>query len=114
MGVMRRIWRDKHPVGRDLLVIRQQLEVLTRELLDLKHVVYQLNHDVHSGADRALPLFLGYADRFRTDAETAVSASVTIDRQLALIEHRLEQLVAAAGDGPLDGDGVDAPARADG
>ena len=42
-----------------------------------------LNHDIRSGSESSLPLFLGYLDRLRLDADTAVAAAETIERQLA-------------------------------
>lgn len=43
----------------------------------------ELNHDVRSGAEQSLPLFLGYLERLRLDADTAVAAVDVIERQLA-------------------------------
>lgn len=57
-------------------------------------VLLALNHDVRSGADDALPLFLGYAERLRLDTDTAIGAAQVIERQLAV----LESLVAPADD----------------
>ena len=59
-----------------------------RESVDhLNHVVGQLNHDVRAGSPEELPLFLGFAERLRTDAESMISAAVLIDRQLRRLEH---------------------------
>jgi hypothetical protein len=81
----------------------------TREIvLQLNHVVtemhavlLELNHDVRSGAERSLPLFLGYTERLRLDADTAVGATQVIERQLALLDERLSTLDAAAGSSDL-------------
>jgi hypothetical protein len=59
--------------------IRNQVQVIN-------DVVQSLNHDVRSGADRSLPLFLGYAERVRLDADTAVGAVQSIERQIARLE----------------------------
>ncbi|MGI9645734.1 MAG: hypothetical protein ACR2O6_10545 [Ilumatobacteraceae bacterium] len=62
------------------------------ELTEAHHaVLLELNHDVRAGSERALPLFLGYAERLRLDTDTAIGAAQVIERQLAL----LEDLVAA-------------------
>ena len=39
--------------------------------------------------ERGLPLFLGYSERLRLDADTAVSATQVIERQLAILDDRL-------------------------
>ena len=49
----------------------------------IAEVVMNLNHDIRSGSESSLPLFLGYLDRLRLDADTAVAAAETIARQLA-------------------------------
>jgi hypothetical protein len=80
-----------------------QVTALTAEVAALREVVYninhvvtqisdtvnQLNHDVRFGAERSLPLFLGYAERLRLDADTAIGATQLIERQLVLMEDRL-------------------------
>jgi len=65
-------------------------------VLNINHVVTQLqstvmemNHDIRSGAERSLPLFLGYSERLRLDADTAIGATQVIERQLALLDQRL-------------------------
>ena len=81
----------------------EHLAALTAEVADLREVVLtinhvvtqvqdtvnQLNHDVHAGAEQALPLFLGYSERLRLDADTAIGATQVIERQLALLDERL-------------------------
>ena len=49
-----------------------------------------------SGADRSLPLFLGYAERLRLDADTAVGAAQTIERQIARLEALIDEATAPA------------------
>jgi len=80
-----------------------QVNALTAEVAELREVVLninhvvtqlhdtvnQLNHDVRSGAEGALPLFLGYSERLRLDADTAIGATQVIERQLALLDERL-------------------------
>ena len=73
-------------------------------VLNINHVVTQvqdtvnqLNHDVHAGAEQSLPLFLGYSERLRLDADTAIGAAQVIDRQLAQLD---ERLTAAASPDP--------------
>ncbi len=62
---------------------------------EMQAVLLELNHDVRSGAERSLPLFLGYTERLRLDADTAVGATQVIERQLALLDERLSTLDAA-------------------
>lgn len=73
---------------------------LRRIVLEVNHTVNQLhdtvnqlNHDVRAGSEDSLPLFLGYVERLRLDADTAIGATQVIERQLAL----LDELLDAAG-----------------
>lgn len=82
---------------------------------ELHRVVMELNHDVRSGAERSLPLFLGYSERLRLDADTAVGATQVIERQLAVLDERLAALgatstgaVTAPGDTASPGASTDA------
>ena len=54
-------------------------------------VVMNLNHDIRTGSEASLPLFLGYLDRLRLDADTAVAAAETIERQLAELRELSER-----------------------
>jgi hypothetical protein len=78
-----------------------QIAALSAEVAELRevvhhinHVVTQLNHDVRSGTETAMPLLLGYTERLRLDADTAIGATQVIERQLALLD---ERLAAASG-----------------
>jgi len=51
-----------------------------------------LNHDIRSGSERSLPLFMGYAERLRLDADTAVGAAQVIERQIDQMQQRLNQM----------------------
>jgi hypothetical protein len=55
-------------------------------------ILQSLNHDIRSGSERSLPLFMGYAERLRLDADTAVGATQVIERQIAQLQQRLDQL----------------------
>ena len=66
--------------------LRQQMDAVTRMVTDLHRVVMELNHEVRSGGERALPLFMGAAERLRLDADTAIAATQVIERQLAVLE----------------------------
>jgi hypothetical protein len=55
-------------------------------------VLQSLNHDIRSGSERSLPLFMGYAERLRLDADTAVGAAQVIERQIAQMQQRLDQM----------------------
>ena len=78
--------------GRDVRALRAEVAEIRNQVQVINDVVQSLNHDVRSGADRSLPLFLGYAERVRLDADTAVAAVQSIERQIA----RLEVLIDAA------------------
>lgn len=79
--------------------MRAELDEIRRVVLQMNHTVTQLhevvetlNHDVRSGAEPALPLFLGHAERLRLDADTAIGATQVIERQLALLADQLGEL----------------------
>lgn len=90
-GRARRIWGRLS--GNDIVELRSELDEQRSVILGINHSVQQilaivetLNHDVRSGSDEQLPLFQGYVERLRVDAETAISATQVIERQLARIE----------------------------
>jgi hypothetical protein len=83
--------------GHDVLT---RLDAITAELDRLRglteqtnHYVLELNHLVRSGSAESLPLLQGYMDRLRTDAESAVGATMVIDRQLQRLGDLVETLV---------------------
>lgn len=78
--------------GRDVRALRAEVAEIRNQIQVINDVVQSLNHDVRSGADRSLPLFLGYAERLRLDTDTAIAATQNIERQIA----RLEQIVDRA------------------
>lgn len=78
--------------GRDVRALRAEMAEIRNQVQVINDVVQTLNHDVRSGADRSLPLFLGYAERVRLDAETATAAVESIERQIS----RLEAMIDAA------------------
>ena len=86
--------------GDDLTALRAEVADLRRVVLELHRMVSELNHDVRSGSEQGLPLFLGYAERFRTDADTVVGASVVIERQLQRLTEQVDRMV-----GPSNVDG---------
>jgi hypothetical protein len=55
-------------------------------------ILQSLNHDIRSGSERSLPLFMGYAERLRLDADTAVGAAQVIERQIVQMQQRLDQM----------------------
>lgn len=82
--------------GDQTAAVAAEVAALREVVLDINHVVTQLqatlnelNHDVRSGAEQSLPLFLGYSERLRLDADTAIGATQVIERQLALLDERL-------------------------
>jgi hypothetical protein len=69
--------------GSDVRALRAEVAELKATNAQIAEVVMNLNHDIRSGSESSLPLFLGYLDRLRLDADTAVAAAETIERQLA-------------------------------
>jgi hypothetical protein len=78
--------------------LRELAASINHEMVQMRAILGGLNHDVRSGAGDVLPMFLGYAERFRTDADTMVGVTELIDRQLALITQQVDRLVGEAGD----------------
>lgn len=69
--------------GSDVRALRAEVAELRRVVEETNRVLMDLNHEVRTGSERALPLFLGWADRLRLDTDTAVAAAQVIERQLA-------------------------------
>lgn len=93
MSMARRLRGDDVAAVRaDIAAIRSQITEIRDGLNHLGVVIGELNHDIRTGSEAGLPLFLGYAERFRTDAETVVGASVTIDRQLRRLSDEVDRL----------------------
>ena len=92
MRILKAIFRRL--TGSDIRALRAEVAELKATNAQIAEVVMNLNHDIRSGSESSLPLFLGYLDRLRLDADTAVAAAETIERQLAemreLSERRLE------------------------
>lgn len=65
--------------------IQQRVDTIDR-------IILALNHDVRHGAGESLPLFLGYTERLRLDAETAVGVAQVIERRLLELEDRLDAI----------------------
>jgi len=80
--------------GDQLTALTAEVAALREVVLNINHVVTELNHDIRSGAERSLPLFLGYSERLRLDADTAIGATQVIERQLALLDERIASLNA--------------------
>jgi hypothetical protein len=85
--------------GDQVSALTAEVAALREVVLNINHVVTQLQetvmeliHDGRSGAEQSLPLFLGYSERLRLDADTAIGATQVIERQLALMEERLATL----------------------
>ncbi len=88
--------------GDQVAALSAEVAAMREVVLNINHVVTQLqdtvnelNHDVRSGAEQSLPLFLGYSERLRLDADTAIGATQVIERQLALLDERLAAAAAA-------------------
>jgi hypothetical protein len=85
--------------GDHLAALSAEVAAMREVVLHINHVVVQMNdallelkHDVYSGAERSLPLFLGYVDRLRLDTDTAVGAVQVIERQLAELADQVAAL----------------------
>ncbi len=76
--------------------LREKLDEASHVIVTLvpaiHHTVALLSHDVHTGSEEALPLFVGYAERLRLDADTAIGAAQVIERQLSELEHTIATL----------------------
>lgn len=72
-----------------VLTINHLVSEMQPAVQAMSAVVLELNHDVRAGSERALPLFVGYTERLRLDADTAASAVEIIERQLAVLDGRL-------------------------
>lgn len=87
---------DIQALREELGAVREMVASINHRIGEIERVVETLNHDVRSGAGDVLPLFLGYAERFRTDADTMVGVTELVDRQLAMIVEQVDRLVAVA------------------
>lgn len=64
-------------------------------LADMAAVLQRLDDDVRSGSADTLPLYLGYAERLRVDAETSISAVSIIEQQIAELKDLMSRLPKA-------------------
>ena len=78
--------------GRDVRALRAEVAEMRNQIQVMGDVLQSLNHDIRSGSERSLPLFMGYAERLRLDADTAVGAAQVIERQIAQMQQRLDQM----------------------
>jgi len=78
--------------GRDVRALRAEVAEMRNQMQVMSDILQSLNHDIRSGSERSLPLFMGYAERLRLDADTAVGAAQVIERQIALMQQRLDQM----------------------
>ena len=72
--------------------MRAEVAEMRNQIQVMSEVLQSLNHDIRSGSERSLPLFMGYAERLRLDADTAVGATQVIERQIAQLQQRLDHL----------------------
>lgn len=70
----------------------EQVAELRAMVEQMNQTLMTLNHEVHSGAEESLPLFLGYSERLRLDADTAIGAAQVIERQLSELEQTIATL----------------------
>ena len=78
--------------GRDVRALRAEVAEMRNQIQVMNDILQSLNHDIRSGSERSLPLFMGYAERLRLDADTAVGAAQVIERQIDQIHQRLNQM----------------------
>lgn len=78
--------------ARAFATLPAQVAELRALVEQMNQTLQTLNHDVRSGAEEALPLFLGYSERLRLDADTAIGAAQVIERQLAELEQTIATL----------------------
>jgi hypothetical protein len=78
--------------GRDVRALRVEVAEMRNQIQIMCDILQSLNHDIRSGSERSLPLFMGYAERLRLDADTAVGAAQVIERQIDQIQQRLNQM----------------------
>lgn len=78
--------------GRDVRALRTEVAELRNQIQVMSEILQSLNHDIRSGSERSLPLFMGHAERLRLDADTAVGAAQVIERQIDQIQQRLNQM----------------------
>ena len=78
--------------GRDMRALRAEVAEMRNQIQVMNDILQSFNHDIRSGSERSLPLFMGYAERLRLDADTAIGATQVIDRQIAQLQQRLDQL----------------------
>ena len=78
--------------GRDVRALRAEFAEMRNQIQIMSDILQSLNHDIRSGSERSLPLFMGYAERLRLDADTAVGAAQVIERQIDQIHQRLNQM----------------------
>ena len=78
--------------GRDMRGLRAEVAEMRNQIQVMSDILQSFNHDIRFGSERSLPLFMGYAERLRLDADTAIGATQVIDRQIAQLQQRLDQL----------------------
>ena len=78
--------------GRDVRALRAEVADMRNQIQVMGDILQSLNHDIRSGSERSLPLFMGYAERLRLDADAAVGATQVIERQIAQMQQRLDQM----------------------
>jgi hypothetical protein len=76
--------------------VMAELHAIRERVDSLADVLFALNHEVRSGAPETLPLFVGFAEAVRTDAESAIAASVLVDRQIRRLEARAREAPPSA------------------
>ena len=87
--------RSKASLAADVQALQGEVAELRVALADMAAVLQRLDDDVRSGSADTLPLYLGYAERLRVDAETSISAVSIIEQQIAELKDLMSRLPKA-------------------
>lgn len=87
--------RSKASLAADVQALQGEIAELRVALADMAAVLQRLDDDVRSGSADTLPLYLGYAERLRVDAETSIGAVSNIEQQIAELKDLMSRLPKA-------------------
>ena len=87
--------RSKASLAAEVQALQGEVAELRVALADMAAVLQRLDDDVRPGSADTLPLYLGYAERLRVDAETSISAVSIIEQQIAELKDLMSRLPKA-------------------
>lgn len=99
---------------RALIHLPTRVQEIHQMMTETRQVVMELNHDIRSGTSEHLPLFLGYAERLRLDADSAIAVTKVVERQLDIISRRLDELDAGSASSGASSPGAGSASRSAG